>query len=112
MKRWPPGTGRQRGWGVRRARLWLEQLESRTLPAGASLVNVALTTDPGVQQMPSVAAAPRDASHLVVAYLDYSLLSSGYAGIGVAVSGDAGSSWRHTSVPLPAGFDQGAATPM
>src|SRR5262249_10186007 len=64
-------------------------------------VNRAVTTDPGVQQMPSIAADPSDAKHLVIAYMDRSLVSTGYAGIGVAVSHDAGGTWAHTSVPLP-----------
>src|SRR4051794_34958762 len=85
----------------------LEELESRLAPSAG--VNVPVTADPGVQQMPSIAADPRDATHLVTAYMDYSLLSTGYAGIGVAVSHDGGNTWQHTSVPLPAGFDQGAA---
>src|SRR5262249_54530725 len=45
-------------------------------------------------------------------YMDYSLLRTGYAGIGVAVSHDAGDTWQHTSIRLPAGFDQGAANPI
>src|SRR5207245_1386322 len=76
-----------------------------------SLVNRAVTTDKGVQQMPSVAVDPADSRHVVIAYLDYSLVKTGYAGIGVAMSHDAGTSWQHTSVPLPANFDQGAAAP-
>jgi hypothetical protein len=75
-------------------------------------VNRAVTTDAGVQQMPSVAVDPRDSLHAVMAYMDYSLVNTGYAGIGVAVSHDAGTTWQHTSVPLPAGFDQGAANPI
>src|SRR4051812_44477602 len=63
--------------------LFLEQLESRLAPAG---VNVPLTTGAGVQQMPSVAADPHHPGRLAVAYLDYSLLTSGYAGVAVAVS--------------------------
>jgi hypothetical protein len=80
--------------------------------AAPALVNEAVTTDPGVQQMPSVAVDPLDSSHVVIAYMDYSLLTTGYAGIGVAVSHDGGSTWQHTAVPLPAGFDQGAANPI
>src|SRR5262249_49599578 len=80
-------------------------------PAAATLVNEAVTSDPGVQQMPSVAVDPLDSRHVVIAYMDYSLVKTGYAGIGVAVSHDGGSTWQHTSVPLPAGFDQGAANP-
>jgi hypothetical protein len=78
---------------------------------GAPPANVAVAAGAGVQQAPSIAVDPTDASHLVSAYLDYSLLHTGYAGIGVAVSHDGGQTWAHTSVPLPAGFDQGAAAP-
>jgi hypothetical protein len=95
-----------------RCRPCVEELESRLAPsASAGSANVAVTTDRGVQQMPSVAADPADPRHLVVAYLDYSLLKTGYAGVGVAVSRDSGTTWQHTSVALPAGFAQGAATP-
>ena len=85
---------------------------STTFTLTTTLVNRAVTTDPGVQQMPSIAADPLDANHLVIAYMDYSLVTTGYAGIGVAVSHDSGATWQHTSVPLPAGFDQGAANPI
>ena len=72
-----------------------------------------VATDPGVQQMPSIAADPADPKHLVTAYMDYSLLKTGYAGIGVKVSYNGGSTWsQETSIALPAGFDQGAAYPM
>ena len=74
-------------------------------------VNRAITTDPGVQQNPSVAVDPLDPNHLAVAYMDRSLVTTGYAGIGVAVSRDNGVTWSRSAVPLPAGFDQGAATP-
>jgi hypothetical protein len=91
----------------------VEELESRLAPSASAVsANVAVTTDPGVQQMPSIAADPADPRHLVVAYMDYSLLKTGYAGIGVAVSHDGGATWQHTSVPLPAGFDQGAGAPV
>jgi hypothetical protein len=79
--------------------------------APAGIVDEAVTTGPGVHQNPSVAVDPADSQHVVVAYLDYSLLTTGYAGIGVAVSHDGGTTWAHTSVPLPAGFTQGAADP-
>jgi hypothetical protein len=74
--------------------------------------NQAVTQDASVQQMPSVAVDPHDSRHVVMAYLDYGLLTTGYAGLAVAVSDDSGTTWQHTSVPLPAGFDQGAATPI
>jgi hypothetical protein len=77
-----------------------------------AIANTPLTTSGGVQQMPSVAVDPHDANHVVVAYMDYSLVHTGYAGIGVAVSHDAGSTWQYSSVPLPANFDQGAANPI
>jgi hypothetical protein len=83
------------------------------------IVNRQVTDDPGVQQMPSIAIDPYDSQHLVLAYMDYSLPTAdeglpgeGYAGIGVAVSDDAGETWQHSSIPLPAGFDQGAANPI
>jgi len=88
-------------------RLIVEELESRLAPS----VNIPITTDPGVQQNPSIAVDPQDANHLVAAYMDYSLLTTGYAGIGVAVSENDGASWQNTSIPLPAPFDQGAADP-
>lgn len=71
----------------------------------------AVAAGPGVQQMPSVAVDPTDRNHIVVADMDSALVASGYAGIGVSVSGDGGATWRHSAVPLPAGFDQGAAAP-
>ncbi len=73
--------------------------------------NQAITTDAGVQQMPSVAVNPLDANHVVMAYMDYALLATGYAGLRVAVSHDAGKTWQYSSVPLPAAFAQGASTP-
>ncbi|MHC4404712.1 MAG: SGNH/GDSL hydrolase family protein [Planctomycetota bacterium] len=74
--------------------------------------NRAITTDPGVQQMPSIAVNPLDSNHLVIAYMDYSLVDTRYAGIGVAVSQDGGTTWQHTSIPLPENFDEGAANPI
>ena len=74
-------------------------------------VNTAVTDDSSVQQSPSIAVDPSNPQHLVTAYLDYSLLGTGYAGIGVAVSNDGGASWLHSSIPMPAGFGQGAAAP-
>ena len=107
-------------------RPWLEPCEQRILltegllangPGAPSLLesvgaNRAITTDPDVQQMPSVAVDPADPQHVVIAYMDRSLVTTGYAGIGVAVSRDGGSNWQHTAVPLPSGFDQGAANPI
>src|SRR5207245_2329815 len=61
-------------------------------------VNRAITTDPGVQQMPSIAVDPLDPNHLVLAYMDRSLVTTGYAGIGVAASHDAGATWQHTAI--------------
>jgi hypothetical protein len=78
----------------------------------ATARNQAVTQDANVQQMPSVAVDPADSRHVVLAYLDYALRTTGYAGLGVAVSDDSGTTWQHTAVPLPAGFDQGAAAPV
>src|SRR5262245_66122035 len=86
--------------------LQVTELEPRCLlDAGSTLpVNRPVTTDAGVQQMPSIAEDPLDARHLVVAYMDRSLVNTGYAGIGAAVSYDAGDTWQQTAVSLPAGF--------
>ena len=86
-----------------------QQAAAATPASGIS--NQAITTDTGVQQMPSVAVDPHDANHVVVAYMDYSLLTTGYAGIGVAISHSGGATWQYSSIPLPADFDQGAANP-
>src|SRR5678815_3605572 len=99
----------------RRPGFVVEPLERRVhLSVGSPgiLRNVAVTTDPGVQQMPSVAADPRDPNHVVIAYMDRALVATGYAGIGAAVSRDAGDTWQKSVVPLPHGFDQGAAEPV
>ena len=71
--------------------------------------NQAVTTSPGVQQDPSIAVDPSNPNHIVVAYMDDSLVNTGYAGIGVAVSEDDGATWTYSSVPLPSEFNQGAA---
>jgi hypothetical protein len=91
-----------------------------------SATNLAITTNADVQQMPSVAVNPLDPDHVVVAYMDYSLFDipdnpatpdvdesydHPYAGIGMAVSHDGGNTWDHSSIPLPFGFEQGAANP-
>ena len=73
--------------------------------------NQAVTSGSGVQQNPSIAVDPANPDHIVVAYMDNTLVNTGYAGIGVAVSNDGGTTWQADSVPLPGGFDQGAATP-
>src|SRR4051794_26611584 len=75
--------GRRRQFG----RPEVEELEGRLTPSGGTFgLNIPITTDPGVQQMPSVAVDPHDARHLVVAYLDRSLVTTGYAGIGAMSS--------------------------
>jgi hypothetical protein len=42
-----------------------------------NLVNIAVTTDPNVQLMPSIAVNPLEPDHIVVAYMDYSLVNTG-----------------------------------
>jgi hypothetical protein len=90
----------------------LQSPSGESPPAAPGIVNEAVTTDPGVQQMPSVAADPHDSQHVVIAYMDYSLVKTGYAGIGVAVSHDGGTTWQRSAIPLPPQFDQGAANPI
>jgi hypothetical protein len=85
------------------------------LAAVAPPVNVAITSDTGVQQNPSVAVDPTNASHLVIAYMDYSSNTthrSGYAGIGISTSTDGGATWTRSSIPLPTGFDDAAGYPV
>ena len=74
--------------------------------------NHAITTDAGVQQSPSIAVDPNDPTHLVVAYMDYSLMETGYAGIGISISRDSGRSWERDSLKLPSDFDQVASDPI
>lgn len=98
---------------ARRSRFCIEPLERRCLLSAPVVApNIPITTDPAVQQMPSIAVDPLDANHLVVAYMDRSLVNTGYAGIGVSISRDGGTTWQRTSIPLAAGFDQGAANPI
>ncbi len=78
----------------------------------ATAPNVAITNNPSAQNDPSIAVDPTNPNHIVVAYMDFSLETDGYAGIGVSVSEDGGKSWTASSpVSLPSGFDQGAADP-
>lgn len=93
------------------ARAVVEGLERRILLSASVLPNVAVTSQPGVQQNPSIAADPMDPRHLVVSYMDQSLVNTGYEGIGVAVSANGGASWQTSQIPLPVGFNQGAANP-
>jgi hypothetical protein len=74
--------------------------------------NQALTSNGGVNQNPSIAVDPANPKHLVASFMDYSLLNTGYAGIGVAISENGGKTWVDDSIPLPANFNQGAATPV
>ena len=93
---------------------WIEALEPRRLlsAAAAPLPNVPMTSDPGVQQQPTLAVDLVDPRRVALAYLDYSLVDTGYAGVGVSVSQDGGQTWQQRSIPLPAGFDEAAASPV
>ncbi|MCI0684527.1 MAG: FG-GAP-like repeat-containing protein, partial [Gemmataceae bacterium] len=75
------------------------------------LPNDTVTEDPAVQHMPSIAVNPLDANHLVMAYMDYSLHTNNYAGIGISVSHDGGGTWQGSSIPLPDGFQEAAGHP-
>src|SRR4051794_39154659 len=97
---------------IQRVNVAFEALETRCLLAGASTaLNVPLTTDLGVQQFPSLAVDPHAPQRVAVAYMDRSLVNSGYAGIGISISSDGGAHWTKSSIALPAGFEQGAANP-
>src|ERR1051325_2908388 len=90
----------------------IEALEKRTLLSLSAVSNVQVTSDPGVQQEPSIVVDPLARKHIVITYMDRSLVSSGYAGVGVSVTNNGGRSWTRSSIPLPAGFEQGAANPV
>jgi hypothetical protein len=90
----------------------IESLEPRTFFAATILPNTPVVNDPAVQHQPSITVDPIDRNHLVTAYLDYSLVNTGYGGVGVSVSQDGGKTWTRSSIPLPAGFDEGAANPI
>ncbi len=78
-----------------------------------STANQLITTGSGVHQGPSVAVDPNNAKHLAMAYMDYSLLNTGYAGIAVTESTDGGNTWQKPStIPLPADFSQAAGNPV
>lgn len=79
--------------------------------SSAISANQAITSDAGTQNSPSVAVDPLDPNRVVVAFADYALLSTGYAGIAVAASQDGGASWEHRTLALPSGFEQGASDP-
>ena len=89
-----------------------EALERRRFLSSSVPSNIQITDDAGVQNQPSVAVDPATPKHIAVAYLDKSLLNTGYAGIGIASSVDGGKTWVHSNIPLPAGFDQGATYPI
>ena len=72
--------------------------------------NNALTSANDAADTPTIAVDPKN-GNLVTAYMDYGLLSDGYAGIGITVSTPGGAILSTSSVPLPSGFDAGAAMP-
>ncbi len=88
-----------------------ERLEQRLLLSSLTPANLALTTNSSVQQFPSVAVDPLNPRHVVVSFMDQSLVSSGYMGIGVQVSNDGGTTWQMTSIALPPDVNQSAANP-
>lgn len=98
------GQQRSSRLGVRRqfCQAVIERLENRVLlsstPAVSVPLNQAITSNPAVQYNPSIAADPLNPEHLVVSYMDQSLVNTGYEGIGVAVSENGGTTWQTTSV--------------
>src|SRR5688572_30033288 len=93
--------GHSKRGGIARSAALIEPLERRCLFAAVLLPNLPITTDPAVQQQPSVAVDQNAPSRLAIAYMDYGLTNSGYAGIGVSVSGDGGKTWTKSSIKLP-----------
>ncbi|HEY7088349.1 MAG TPA: FG-GAP-like repeat-containing protein, partial [Tepidisphaeraceae bacterium] len=93
-------------------RLWLEPLEPRRMLASVEVPNIQITSDLDVQQQPSVAADPHASGHVAIAYLDRSLVPTGYAGIRISISHDGGATWSQSSIPLPANYDQAAGQPI
>jgi hypothetical protein len=89
----------------------MESLEKRFLLSSSLPANIAATTNPEAQNNPSIAIDPLNPQHIVVSYMDQSLVATGYEGIGVAVSENGGATWQNTSIALPAGFAAGAANP-
>jgi hypothetical protein len=59
----------------RRLRPRVEEVESRLAPSA----DVSVSTDPGMQQMPSIAVVPLDSRHEVVAYIGHLCLATGCA---------------------------------
>ncbi len=94
----------------------LDAVDLLTTSVGSSPGNMvelgAVVAGADVQQMPSVAIDPHAPDHLVIAYMDRGLTTSGYAGLGASVSFDAGLTWHSSTLPLPAGFDEGASNPI
>src|SRR5262249_14692801 len=75
--------------------------------------NLNVTNEPGAQQQPSLAVDPKDPNHVVMAYMDYSLVSTGYAGIGVVSSHDGGATWSaEQAIPVPADYAGAAGYPV
>ncbi|MGA3065609.1 MAG: FG-GAP-like repeat-containing protein [Tepidisphaeraceae bacterium] len=88
-------------------------MECRFLLSAAPISpNLDLTGGTGIQQDPSIAVDPHNSQHLVEAYMDYSLLTTGYAGIATEVSENGGATWSKSEITLPSDFDQGAASPI
>jgi hypothetical protein len=74
------------------------------LAPAVSFGNQAVSASTAVQINSSVVVDPTNSNHLVMAYTDYSLATTGYGGIGIAESTDGGTTWKHSSLPLAATF--------
>jgi hypothetical protein len=90
--------------------VYLNQGNGIDLAPAVTFGNHAVTTSSANQIDPSLAVDPLNAQHLVMAYTDYSLNTSGYGGVGVAESNDGGTTWNYSSVPV-ASFTTGGPTP-
>src|SRR5580704_1503034 len=111
------GIGRRPStYGPQSAPVRIERLEPRLMlssvvPATDGVLNEQITTNTAVQQSPSIATDPTNPEHIVVSYMDQSLVATGYEGIGVEVSENGGATWQTESISLPAAFAQGASSP-
>lgn len=74
--------------------------------------NAAISAEANAQLSPSIAVNPKDPNHLAAAYMDFGLLTTGFAGIAVSVSRNGGKTWTKHTIPLPGGFDEAAGHPV
>lgn len=97
------------GWSI------AEALENRLVlssPGSVGPSNVLVKSSPAAQHQPSIAVNPRDSEHVVLSWVDESLLDNSRGGVAVAVSHDGGGTWSQSEVQLPIGFADAADLPV